>query len=472
MKNARVLALAAVLVTLAALPGLAAKEQPLPKDLPPYGAEKPLPVPEVEELKLDNGLTVWVVARPDFPKVTALLVMRGGTAADPKEMEGVSEVFADVLKEGTATRSARQIAEQLQAVGGEINVGSGDDAVTVYADGLSTGAKTVLEIIADVARNASFPDNEVDLAKTNALQGLMARESTPEFPVSKAFAAAVYGDHPYRIVAPTKEIIQKVTPALLRGEHARRFRPDHGLLLIVGAVDPKAMQQYARSLFADWQSKGEPIAATPPSPGGGARRILIIERPGSVQSEIRVGRTTPKATDPDYHTLLVANTIFGGAFSSRLIENIREDKGYTYSPRVSVATFEQGGLLSIRASVRTEVTAGALLEIFYELDRMATTDPTANELERAKRYQSGLYLLRNQTQGALARTLATNWVNGLPPAALGEFVPKIDAVTSAQVREVGKKLMTSASQTVVIGGSSKQIATDVAPFGKATVVTP
>ncbi len=467
-----VLAVGALALLSALAAPLHAKELPLPAGLPPYGPEKPLPVPKIEQQTLGNGLTVWLVPRPGFPKVTALLVVRGGTAADPPAMGGMADVFAATLKEGTAKRSSRQIAVEAQAVGGSLEVGADDDAVTIAAHGLARGTRQLLDLVADVALHPTFPDGEVTLAKTNALQALMARESTPEFAVQKAFAAAVYGDHPYHIVAPTREILQKITPGLLRDEQRRRFRPDRALLLVVGDFDAKAVSKEVSALFGAWRAEGQPPAATPPSPPADGRKILVADRPGSVQSEIRVGRPTLKATDPGYHALLVANTIFGGAFPSRLIENIREDKGYTYSPRSGISTRQEGGLLAVRAPVRTAVTAGALLEIFYELDRMAATDVTSEELERAQRYQTGLYLLRNQTQGALAATLAQYWVNGLPPAALGEFVDKVKAVTVADVRQVSKKFLTSDSQTVVIGGDAKQVESDVAVFGPVKSVQP
>jgi zinc protease len=224
-----------------------------------------------------------------------------------------------------------------------------------------------------------------------------------------------------------------------------------------------------KKLFGTWQGQGEAAPATPPAPTLGTREILVVDRPGSVQSEIRVGRPMVRMTDPEYYPELVANTIFGGAFSSRLVENIREDKGYTYSPGARVSAYREGGLLRIRAAVRNDVTAATLLEIFYELDRMGATLPTTDELARAKRYQSGLYVLRNALQGALARTLASNWVDGLPPTALAEFVPKVDAVSAAQVREVGQKLFTSRTQTVVIGGDAAKIASDLAQFGEVKV---
>jgi predicted Zn-dependent peptidase len=200
--------------------------------------------------------------------------------------------------------------------------------------------------------------------------------------------------------------------------------------------------------------------------------LIFVERPNSVQSQIVVGRPAPKASDPDYYPALVANTIFGGSFGSRLVKNIREDKGYTYSPGASVNAREQGGLLRVRADVRNDVTGATLSEIFYELDRMGTTNPSEEEVATAKRYQCGLYLLRNQIQGAVASLLAANWVNGLPPEALGEFVTRVNAVTPEQLRQAGRSLFSSSTQTVVVVGDAAKVKDELAFFGPVTVIKP
>jgi zinc protease len=454
-------------------PGLSASEKkPLPKDLPPFGADKPLPVPQIAQSKLPNGLTVWLVKRTGFPRVAVTLAVRGGTAADPKTTEGIAELLAATVKEGTLTRTSRAIAEELQTVGAEIGASAGADALFLTAGGLGSGAPKILEVLADVARNASFPAAEVELAKNNALQGLMARESTPEFLAQKALAAAVYGDHPYRVVAPSKETLQGASVAQLKQEHARRFRPDRSLLVVVGDIDSAAVQAAVARHFGPWKAAGEAVADTPASPPAGLRRFFVVSRPGSVQSQIVLGRTAATVTDPDYYPLLVANTICSGSFGSRLVENIREDKGYSYSPGGGIAARQKGGYLTVRADVRTEVTAAALTEMFYELDRMAATLPTDEELSRARRYQGGLYLLRNQIQAAVAQTLASNWVNGLPPEALGEFVSKVNAVTGEQVREAGRTFYPSVRQTVVVVGDEEKVKAELAQFGEATTVQP
>jgi len=473
-KTSNLAALAALLCAAALLaPAVrAAEPAPLPKELPPYGADAPLPVPSIAKSTLPNGLTAWIVKRPGFPKVSAVLVVRGGTAADPAGMEGVAGLLAATMKEGTARRSSRRIAEELQAVGGDLSVGASADAFYLRGSALAFGLPALLDLLADVARDPAFPPGEVDLAKENALQELEAQEANPEYLAGRAFAKAVYGAHPYHVVSPTRETVGKVAPALLRAEHARRFRPDSALLVLAGDLDEAAASAAVAKAFGGWAATGSPVPSTPPSPPARGREIVLVDRPGSVQSTIVAGRPGPAVSDLDWYDVLVANTIYADAFGSRLVRNIREEKGYTYSPSGDFTTRRAGSLLEMRADVRNEVTAATLLEVFYELDRMAATTPTPDELAGAKRYQAGLYLLRNQVQEAVSGTLARNWVNGLPPEALGEFVTKVNAVTADGVRAAGRKHFLSSSQTVVVVGDAKEARAQLELFGKVVEVQP
>jgi zinc protease len=450
----------------------AAEEQPLPKELPPFAPDKPLPVPPIAQSKTAEGLTVWVVKRTGFPKLTAVLAVRGGRAADPANLPGLSELLAATVTDGTPTRSSQQIASELQAVGGEISARSTKDALYVTVDGLASGAGPLLAMLADVARNASFPAGEVALAKSNALQNLQARASQPEFPGNKAFSRALFGEHPYHVIAPTPESIAATTPETLKAEFLRRFRPERSLLVVVGDVEAAATARQVAKSFGGWKTASAELPETPPAPTPTGRAIYFVDRPGSIQSLLLVGSSAPSERDPDYYPVVVANTIFGGAFGSRLTRNIREDKGYTYSPGSGLAPYQAGGQLQVNASVRTEVTSPTLKEIFFELDRMGTSRPTDEELSTAKRWQTGLYLLRNQIQGGLAALLADYWVNGLPPGELGEFVPKVNAVTAADVERVGKEVFASGRQLVVVVGDSSKAKADLAQFGPVEDVKP
>lgn len=462
----------AVLLALVATPGLAAERKPLPKDLPPFGLDKPLPVPRILKSTTPEGLTVWLVPREGFPKVTAMLAVRGGTAADSKGKEGFSSLLAKTVKEGTASRTSLRIAEQLQAVGGSLNTRADNDAIYLQAEGLSSGTETVLAVLADVARNASFPAQEVELAKANALQELQVQASQPRMIARKAFAAAVYGNHPYRTVLPEPAVLKAVTPDALKKEFARRFRPASSLLVVVGGFDPEAVSQAVSKSFGGWRTTGAALPATPPVPAlKGGREILFVSRPGSVQSVVMVGRLGPHPSSPDYFPAMVANAVYGGGFAGRLMENIREDKGYSYSPWSQLASYQQGGLLQVNMQVRNEVTAAALMEVLYELDRMGTTDVTAEDLKIAQRAEVGSYLLDNQWQWAVANVLCTNWVKGLPPEFMGEYVPKVNTVTAEQVRAAGRKLFASSTQTIVVVGDEK-VKAELEQFGPVREIKP
>ena len=464
----RALLLAALSVAAAVvLPpaALGAEPPPLPKDFPAFGADRPLPVPAIAKSALPNGLAVWLVRRPGYPKVSAVLAVRGGRAADPAGLEGISGLLATTLKEGTAKKTSRQVAEELQAIGGDLSVSASHDAVYLNASALATGADRLLSLLGAVALSPAFPAAEVELAKENAVQELEAEESTPEYLARKAFMAAVYGSHPYHVVSASRETIGKTTPELLRKEHARRFRPDQALLVVAGDLDEAATKAAVAKAFGAWTGAGELVPAAPATPAARPREVLVVDRPGSVQSTIVSGRPGPNVSDPDWFDVVVANTIYADAFGSRLVRNIREDKGYTYSPSGDLTTRRAGSLLEMQADVRNEVTAATLLEVFYELDRMAATKPTPDELAGAKRYQGGLYLLRNQIQGAVASTLARNWVNGLPPEALGEFVTRVNAVTADGVQAAGRRHFLSSTQTVVVVGDAKAVKPQLELFG-------
>lgn len=451
---------------------LGAEPPPLPKDLPAFGADRPLPVPAIAKSTLPNGLTLWLVKRPGFPKVSAALVVRGGGVVDPPGMEGVSQLLASTLKEGTAKKTSRQVAEELQAIGGDLAVNSSYDAVTLHASSLATGADRLLALLGAVALTPAFPPEEVALAKENALQELAAAEAESDYLARKAFAEAVYGGHPYHVVQASRETIGKTTPELLRKEHARRFRPDQALLIVGGDLDEAAAKASVAKAFGSWKGSGEKLPETPPSPAARPRKIRLVDRPGSVQSTIVSGRPGPLVSDPDWYDVLVANTIYADASVSRLFRNLREDKGYTYSPSGDFTSRRAGSLLEMQADVRNEVTAATLLEVFYELDRMAATKPTPDELSGAKRFQGGLYLLRNQIQAAVVGTLARNWVNGLPPEALGEFVTKVNAVTAEGVQAAGRKYFLSGSQSVVVVGDAKAVRGQLELFGTVKETKP
>ncbi|AXK73008.1 insulinase family protein [Lysobacter sp. TY2-98] len=468
MKTISLLA-AAVSLALAGA-AVAGPKAVLPADLPPYAPDRPLPVPAIQKTTLSNGLEVWIVPRTGLPRVDAVLAIRGaGLAADDAQHPGFANVLAGLLNEGSAKHDSKAIAEAAQGLGGSIGAGASNDGMMVSANALASHASEMLALLGEVARTPTFPDNEVRLAQANALQSLKASEAQPAFKAERALAPAIYGDHPYARTQPTEASIMSVTPQLLRDAHAQRFRPDHALLVIAGPIDGADAMRAVQAAFGDWKANGAALADTPDAPRTATPKYVLVQRDGSVQSAIRLGRPGIAATDADYVPLQLAGTVLGGGFSSRLMQNLREDKGYTYGARGGSSALREGGRISASADVRNEVTGAAIKEFEAEFKRMGDEPVPAQELEDTKRYVAGGYLLNNQMQGAVAGTLAGNWLVGLPAEFLGQYVPKIRAVDAAQVQAVSKKYFDPKDQSIIVVGDPKAVAEQLKQYGSFEV---
>ncbi|MBZ5563246.1 MAG: insulinase family protein [Acidobacteriia bacterium] len=466
MKRRQVIAALLFSVTLAVCAFGAEKAHPLPKALPPYGPVVPFRAPQVEIKKLANGLTLWLVPRPGFPKVALTLAVKGGMSVDPGGRPGLSQLLLATLDQGTKTRSARQIAEEIQAAGGDLSGDALADSIRVSTDVLASKADAALGLLADIFANATFPDSEVDLAKRNAADNLRAQEAEPGFLARRALAKVIFGTHPYSVISPTQDSITRTTPAELRREYARRFRPDQTLLVAVGDFDAAALTASIEKQFGGWKAPAEaPVADVGAPVEKNPHAVFFVERAGSVQTTLALGAFGPSQRDPEYEPAEVANAIYGGMFGSRLVVNIREDKGYTYSPGSFLQVRRDAGIFQTRADVRNAVTGASLNEIEYELNRLATTSPSEEEMQRAERYLVGIKAIILQLQRSVGSQLATLWVSGLPPEELGRESEKIQKVTPQQVDDVARKYFPFSRQTVVAVGEEKVIKDQLAPFG-------
>ena len=466
-KPSRNLLLVALLSALAlSSPAFAGANAKLPADLPPYGKDKPIPVPQIEKKKLANGMEVWVVPRNGLPRVDFVLAVRGaGLAADDAAHPGFASLLASLLSEGTDKHDSKAIAETAQGLGGGVGAGAGYDGITVAANALASNAGPMLELLAEVARTPNFPDREVALGKANALQSLKVSEAQPGFRAERALGQAIYGAHPYGHTQPTASSIEGSDRALFQAEHARRFRPERSLLVIAGRIAPADALRLAEVAFGDWKGAGTAPADTAVPAASAAPVRVLLERPGSVQSTLRLGRPGIAASAADYVPLRLASTILGGGFSSRINQNLREDKGYTYGASAGARSYRAGGSIVGGADVRNEVTGAALKEYFSEYERFGKELVPAEEMAMNKRYVAGGYLITNQLQGSVAATLASNWLVGLPPEFLGQFVPMIEKVSAAQVRAMGAKYFDPKTQSIVVVGDSKAVGEQLKAYG-------
>lgn len=461
-------------VSLAFAPMAFAADSPAPAKagaMPPYGQDKPIPTPKIVKQSLANGMTVWVVPRQGLPRVDYVLAVRGaGFAADGAANPGFATLLAGMINEGSAKRDSRAIAEAAQGMGGSVAAGPASDGIFVQANAVTSRAADMMSLLAEVARTPSFPAREVELAKANALQQLRAAEATPRFRAERAINQAVYGAHPYGHTQPTAEAIGAVTQDMLRSEHAKRFRPDRALLVITGPVKEAEMMKLAQTAFGDWKATGPALAETAPPARPSAPARIVLQRAGSVQSTIRVGGPGIAASADEQVPLRLASTILGGGFSSRVNINLREEKGYTYGASAGARMNRAGGAIVGGADVRNEVTGAALREYLNEYKRIGGELVPPEEMTMNKRYVAGGYLISNQLQGAVASTLAQNWLIGLPPEFLGQYVPLIQKVTPQQVRDVSKKYFAPEAQSIVVVGDPAAVGEQLKPFGEFKVV--
>ena len=443
----------------------AEKDVPLPKDLPAYGRNVLFTPPPVVQKRIANGLTLWLAPVKGFPKVTFELAVKGGFAADPQDRSGIAQLVASALLEGTKTLSAKQVAETIQGCGGDLNADASADTISIRTSVLSEKAEAALGVLSDIAQNAAFPDDEVKIVKQNAASQLESDEAEPRFLARRAFRRAVFGSHPYSVISPTEKTIQQTTTAELKREFARRFRPGQAALIAIGDFDPEQLQTAIEKDFGNWRGSGEGIAGTEAPAGSITKTVIYVPRPNSVQTTFFIGGLAPNLPAPDHEAAELANAVYGGMFGSRLIRNIREDKGYTYSPYSYVSSFYAAGLLVTQADVRNEVTGPSFNEISYELNRLATTAPDHDELERAKRYSIGSMTIFLQAQSRLAGTLSEYWVDGLKPEDLAREGEKLDRTSEADVQAAGEKYFPMSRMTVVAVGDENVIRKQLAPFG-------
>ena len=276
------LLLAAVTIGIAAG---AQKEVVLPKDLPAYGATKPVKAPAVKQILLDNGLTVWLVPEAGFPKIAFTLAVRGGYTADPKDKPGFADLLAATVTQGTATRNAKQLAEDIAAAGGDFSTDATADSIFIETSVLASGGGAAVRTLADIVRNASFADEEIEIAKNNLISTVEASEADPGFIGKRALYRALFGEHPYSITAPDKEAVAKTSAADLKREYARRFRPERTLLVAAGDFGEDSLMAQVRAEFGSWKSAGEAAPIEDAKPGASVSRTLVyVPRPNSVQT--------------------------------------------------------------------------------------------------------------------------------------------------------------------------------------------
>jgi len=456
--------------TVLCLIGTALMAQSVDRTKPPQ--TPPLPafrLPPVSESQLDNGLAVALVEDPRFPLVTVRLSFQAGSKYDPANLPGLSQSVGAMLTEGTKARSARQIAEDLASIGGTLVASSSPDALTLAGSALSEHAGTLIDLVADVARNAAFPEEEVALHKQNRQQELLAQRSDPAYLADEAMHRVVFGSHPYGHIGPTAESIERLDRHALAAFRDRLLIPNNATLIVLGRLPERArMLALIGEKFGGWERRPAPEAPQARFPEQ-RKTLVLVDRPGSVQADIRVARRAVTRREADYFPLLLADNILGGGASSRMFRNIREEKGYAYDAHSELDARRDAGLFSAVTQVRNEVVEPALQAVFSELGRMAAQPVPAAELDDVKNYLTGHFVLGLESQDGLARMLNMVKVMGLPNDYLEKYTPRVRAVTPAQIQAAAERHMTPDKAAVIVVGDGAKIGKSLEKFGKFEV---
>jgi zinc protease len=436
-----------------------------PVSAPPLTPERPVAWPKRTVRTLGNGLQVVLAESRAFPKISAQLFFRSGNAVVAHSAPGLADITASVVRTGTASRTSRQIEEDLRRMGADLGVHSGADSSAIAASGLSEFSGELLELLADLARNASFPENEFERERRQKLEELKIERTTPGFLANERFRRVLFGEHPYAIIGPNEEQVAAYRRAELEDFYRVHYTPANGLLIIVGDLSSESMIEQIDRIFGGWKAPKPEVEDAPAPPKNSGRHVHLVHVPGSVQTQVLLGNLAITRHDPDWYRAVLANSIYGGAFHSRLVVNIREQKGYTYSPRSGINALRQYGYFSVHAAVRNEVVAATLTEMFYEMDKMRSLPVTPEELESARNYLAGVFSLGVATQAGLLTQLSTVYLERLPENYLETYRERIRALTADDVLTAARHHFDSANEQIVIVGDREQIAGQVALFG-------
>jgi zinc protease len=436
------------------------------KQTPPAGGPpKPFTVPAHEAYTLPNGMKVTLVPYGNLPKVTLSLVLRTGNLNEPADMPGLADIAGKLMKEGTTTRSSKQIAEESARMGGAISVTVGADETDLDTDVLSEFGAKAAALLADLAQHPLFPESELPRLKTDALRQLSISKAVPQNMALERFRKILYGDHPYGRVFSTPESISKTTVTDIKKYYDANFGAARAHLYVAGRFDPTEIKKSIAANFEAW-AKGAAPAVNQPKVTP-QHTLDVTDRPGAAQSTLLVGLPVPDPTSPDAIPLAVTNALLGGSFGSRITSNIREQKGYTYSPRSEISRRYHDAYWAESADVTTQFTGPSLKEIFAEVDRLAKEPPSDAELKGIQSYMSGLFVIQNSSRSALIAQLRYADFQGLGEDYLKTYVQKVNAVTPAQIQKQTAEYIKPEQMTIVVIGDKTKISEQLAPFAPA-----
>ncbi|MCH9003883.1 MAG: insulinase family protein [Proteobacteria bacterium] len=429
---------------------------------PSGGTPKDFILPAKDTFGLDNVLQSTLIPFGSVPKATVRIIVRSGNLneGDQTWLAGLS---GDFFLEGTTSRSGEDIARAAAAIGGQINVTINEDQTMITGDVLADFTPQMVELLAEVIRSPAFAESELDRLKRDRLRQLSIAETQPQQMAIAAFRKALYGDHPYGRVMPDEAQLAAYSIDDVRNFYNNNFGAQRTQVYVAGVFDADITRTAIENSFGSWE-EGPDVLINIPEPVTGKVVLDVVDRPGASQSNVILGLPTINPGHDDWIALQITNRLLGGYFSSRITANIREDKGYTYSPYSTLSTRYKDAYWAQIAAVTTNVTGPALQEIMNEIDNLQENPPPVEELDGVKNYSAGVFVLQNSTRGGIINVLNRLDLQELPDTYLTDYVSNVFAITPEQVSEMASTYMREEDMTLAVIGDRGQISEQVAPF--------
>ena len=420
-------------------------------------APVPFNIPQPFETVLANGLKIVVFEDKRFPLVSFRLAFSVGNSNDANDAIGLTSATVSMLNEGTLNRTSKQLAEEIERLGAHLSANSGSDNTIVSGSALSFYTADILNLMAEIVLQPTFPESELNLYKQNSIENLKYQRSQASFLADEQVSRIIFGEHPYHITSPKVADVESLSREKLVALHAKNFIPNIATMIVVGDVEREEILQQIEDKFGGWQQGSFAETEFPALPERSAATLTIVDRKGSAQSNIVLANPAINRNHPDYFAVLMMNQILGAGASSRLFMNLREEKGYTYGAYSSLDARRLAGAFEATSEVRSAVTGDSLKEFFYELNRIRDEKVSEQELEDAKNFLTGVFPIRAETQEGLTNLIVSQKLHNLPDDYLQTYRDKINEITIEDVERVAQKYVTPDKMAVVIVGDAEEI---------------
>ncbi len=431
-------------------PAFAQKQTP-----PAGGTAKDFKLSEKKVQTHANGLKTMIVHYGELPKTTISLIIKTGNVHEGTDKIWLADLTGRLLREGTPSMNFAALSKKAAAMGGSLNVNVGPTQTTIAGSVLSEYAPDFIKLISDLVMNPAFPASELERLKGDFKRRLATQKAVPQAQAQEQFFAAIYGDHPYGKIFPTEEMINSYTVQMVKDFYNNNFGAKRSVLYVVGKFDEKAVNAAIASSLTKW--KTGPAVSYPPVNAVAKKDTIVVDRKGAPQTTLMIGLPVITPTNKDYVPMLVTNSLLGGSFGSRITSNIRENKGYTYSPFSTILNRKGSAIWYEQADVTSEHTVDALTEIEREIKRLQTEAPTKEELSGIQNYEAGIFVLQNSTPNGIINQLNFLDLYGLDDSYLNNYVKNIYKVTPETVSQMTRNYIDYNKMTKVMIGDKDSI---------------